>query len=93
MKEENRGEYLFNEHQMNALGYRLINNNKLPEAIAVFELNVAGHPDSFNVYDSLGEAYMKNGDKEKAISNYKKSIELNPDNEHGRKMLEKLQSE
>ena len=48
-------------------------------------------PDSSNVYDSLGEAYMKNGDKEPAIANYKKSLELNPKNENGAAMLKKLQ--
>ena len=45
---------------------------------------------AFNVYDSLGEAFMKHGDKEKAIENYKKSVELNPGNEGGIAMLKKL---
>jgi tetratricopeptide (TPR) repeat protein len=63
---------------------------KLPEAIAYFKLNVEFYPNSFNVYDSLGEAYMANGDKELAITNYKKSLELNPQNTHGAEMLKKL---
>ncbi len=48
-------------------------------------------PNSFNVYDSLGEAYMAKGDKENAIKNYKKSLELNPDNENAKDMLQQLQ--
>jgi len=56
----------------------------------IFKLNVKAFPEAFNPYDSLGEAYMLAGEKELAIKNYRKSIEINPDNENGRKMLEKL---
>lgn len=92
MQTTNQGEYIFSEKLMNALGYRLLSQNKVAEAIEVFKLNVSEHPDSFNAYDSLGEAYMKQGDKELAILNYKKSLELNPDNENGKKMLENIRS-
>jgi len=53
-------------------------------------LSVSEHPESWNVYDSLGEAYMKQGEKELAIENYQKSLELNPNNENGKDMLKKL---
>jgi tetratricopeptide (TPR) repeat protein len=76
---------------MNNLGYLMLKRGKTSEAIEVFKLNVEEFPESFNVYDSLGEAYMTAGDKEKAIFNYKKSIEINPNNESGKKMLEKLE--
>ena len=92
LKAENRGEYIFREQLLNALGYRLLNEDKITEAIEVFKLNVKEYPDSFNAYDSLGEAYMKNGDHDMAVEYYNKSIELNPDNENGKKMLEQLQS-
>ena len=52
--------------------------------------NVDAYPNAFNTYDSLGEAYMEMGDNEKAIANYKKSIELNAGNENGKDMLKKL---
>ena len=91
LRDENRGEYIFKEELMNRLGYRYLGNNKLPEAIAIFQLNVKENPDSFNVYDSLGEAFMKSGNTPMAMKNYEKSLELNPDNENGKKMLEKLQ--
>jgi hypothetical protein len=45
------------------------------------------------VYDSYGEALAAAGDKENAIVNYKKSIELDPSNEHGKKVLEELQKD
>ena len=64
--------------------------NKLADAIRIFQLNVALYPRSWNVYDSLGEAYMNQGDKELAIQNYEKSLELNPQNEKGAATLQKL---
>ena len=63
------------------------------DAILVFRKNVELHPDSWNAYDSLGEAYMKNGDKELAVKNYRKSVELNPANENGLVALKKLGAE
>lgn len=79
------------EANLNRTGYQLLAKDKVKEAIEVFKLNVMFYPDSWNVYDSLGEAYAEAGEIEKAIENYKKSIELNPDNENGKKALEKLQ--
>jgi cytochrome c-type biogenesis protein CcmH/NrfG len=53
-------------------------------------LNVEAYPQSGNVYDSLGEAYMVNGEKELAIENYEKSLKLDPDNANAVEMLNKL---
>ncbi len=78
------------ENRLNALGYGFLRAKKLPEAIAYFKLNTEFYPNSWNVYDSLGEAYMANGDKELAVSSYKKSLELNPKNTNGAEMLKKL---
>jgi glyoxylase-like metal-dependent hydrolase (beta-lactamase superfamily II) len=86
-------DFYFDEAEFNGLGYRLINEKKLLEAIAVFKLNVEMYPESWNVYDSLAEGYMVNGEKELAIKFYNKSIEMNPDNENGKKMLEKIKGE
>ncbi|CAN5673236.1 hypothetical protein BH18ACI4_BH18ACI4_13470 [soil metagenome] len=79
------------EARLNTLGYALMRQNKLPEAVAIFKLNVELYPKSWNVYDSLGEAHRANGDKELAITNYKKSLELNPKNSGGAQMLKKLE--
>jgi tetratricopeptide (TPR) repeat protein len=79
--------YLNTEVQMNRLGYDLLNVNKTEFAIEVFKLNVESYPDSFNVYDSLGEAYMKQGNKELAIKNYEKTLVLNPVNPGARDAL------
>ena len=61
-----------------------------PKAITIFQRNVQEYPQSWNVYDSLGEAYMKTGQKSLAIANYEKSLQLNPKNQNGIEMLKKL---
>ncbi|UCE07251.1 MAG: class A beta-lactamase-related serine hydrolase [bacterium] len=81
---------IMEEYAMNGIGYSFMRKKQYRDAIKIFKLNVEAYPDAFNVYDSLGEAYMENGDTELAIKNYEKSLELNPDNENGKKMLEKL---
>jgi len=55
-----------------------------------FKCFMVAFPDSWNVYDSLGEAYMEDGQKDPAIQNYEKSLELNPENTNGAETLEKL---
>ncbi|UCE01890.1 MAG: serine hydrolase [Candidatus Latescibacterota bacterium] len=83
----------FNEGLLNALGYRLLGRERFADAIEVFKLNVDEYPEAFNPYDSLGEAYMKQGEIDLAIENYQRSVELNPDNSNGHAMLEKLRAE
>jgi tetratricopeptide (TPR) repeat protein len=53
-------------------------------------LNVEAYPASSNVYDSLGEAYMIHGDKELAIRNYKKSLDLEHRNTNAVEKLKEL---
>jgi len=88
---DNKEEFVTREREMNMLGYNLLQEGKINEAVKVFKLNVELFPESSNVYDSYGEALAEAGDIENAIINYKKSVELNPDNEGGKQMLEKLQ--
>ena len=83
-------EVFFDENGFNMLGYRLLGQNRIDEAIAIFEINVERFPESWNVYDSLGEAYAAKGDTAKAIELYSKSIELNPDNANGVAAIERL---
>jgi CubicO group peptidase (beta-lactamase class C family)/pimeloyl-ACP methyl ester carboxylesterase len=78
------------ESRINTMGYELMGKNRLKEAIAIFKLNTEFYPSSFNVFDSLGEAYLNSGDKELAIENYSKSLELNPANANATEALKKL---
>ncbi len=86
-------DYYATENQLNALGYRLLGMKKVKEAIEIFKLNVESYPQSANVYDSLGEAYMINGDKELAIRNYQRVVELNPQNNNAVEILKKLRGQ
>jgi pimeloyl-ACP methyl ester carboxylesterase/TolA-binding protein len=80
----------FSEARFNSLGYTLLSEEKINEAIAIFKLNTEIYPRSANAFDSLAEAYMKAGKNELAIQNYGKSLALNPDNRNAKKMITKL---
>jgi tetratricopeptide (TPR) repeat protein len=60
------------------------------EAIEIFKLNVEAYPESGNVYDSLAEAYMNDGNEELAIKFYLESLEKDPSNDNARGMLKRL---
>lgn len=78
------------EMLMNLFGYNYLNKKQYKEAIEIFKLNIKAYPESYNVYDSYGEALIAAGDKEEAIKNYKKSIEINPKNINGIEKLREL---
>ncbi|MCR9017061.1 S41 family peptidase [Aquiflexum sp. XJ19-11] len=81
LKKESPTAYDFeNEEALNFYGYQLLWNNKDQDAFLIFKMLVSEFPNSPNVYDSYGEIYLKMGDKNQALINYKKSLELNPDN-------------
>ena len=79
--------YLFDENELNILGYNYLANKKYNEALVVFLINTKKNPGSWNVWDSLAEAYMEKGDKENAIKYYEKSLELNSKNNNAKKRL------
>ena len=80
MREKRTDEYSLIESEMNTIGYQFLNQDKFDEAIAVLRLNAEAFPKSSNVYDSLGEAFMMKGEKDLAIKNYEKTLELDPRN-------------
>ena len=80
----------FSETQLNLLGYALLGERKVEDAIAVFKLNAEAFPQSGNVYDSLAEALAAAGQKEQAIKNYARSLELDPTNRNAADQLAKL---
>lgn len=86
-----RSAYDFGEGSLNAFGYTVLQNKDAAGAIQVFKLNAASFPDSANVWDSLGEAYMKANDSKNAQLNYEKALTLDPNNRNAKEMLKKLQ--
>jgi len=93
LKTEQPKEWNFGEAQLNTLGYQLLQRNLVDDAIAVFLLNVEMYPEGFNPYDSLGEAYLAAGKTDLAIASYRRSLELNPNNDNAVRVLETLKKE
>lgn len=89
-KDENPRRYAFRESELNTLGIELLELKRPKDAIEILKLNVDMFPYSFNVYDSLGEAYYADGNKEQALANYKKSLEIYPDNTNAQAMLKRI---
>ena len=92
-READPGITLFDEREMNGLGYRYLENGKMHEAIELFKLNTIAYPDSWNVYDSLGEAYLKDGQKDLALKYYEESVKLNSVNTAAQQIIKELKAE
>jgi beta-lactamase regulating signal transducer with metallopeptidase domain len=90
LEESGESGIYFKESEFNTLGYVLLYNKKVDEAILVFKNNVKMYPESWNTYDSLGEGFLVAGKYDKARKYYDKSIAMNPENENGKKMLAKI---
>jgi len=81
---------LMDEETINELGCEYMSRRDYPAAISVFRFGTTLFPSSWNAYDSLGEAYMMQGDRERAIRNYEKSLDLNASNTGASEALKKL---
>jgi hypothetical protein len=67
------------EQLINTMGHTCLSNpTKIDEAVNFFELNAKNYPESFTVFDSLGDGYRAKKDNAKAIKAYKKAIDINP---------------
>jgi CubicO group peptidase (beta-lactamase class C family) len=80
------------EVDLNDWAYRLL-GKKVKEATEIFKLTATLYPDSWNAFDSYGEALLKSGQKQEAIKMYQKSVALNPNNKDGKRVLESLLKE
>jgi hypothetical protein len=80
LKKDSLDAYNFeNEDEITMYGYGFLWAEKIDEAFAIFQLIVEQFG-SANSYDSLAEAYLKKGNREAALTNYEKSLAMNPDN-------------
>ncbi len=85
-----KARYFFLEGEINGLAYGFLQQNQLDKALRMFTLNVELFPDSWNVYDSLGEALLRSGDGAGATAMYEKSLALNPDNANAAETLRSI---
>jgi predicted Zn-dependent protease len=82
--------FYIREDELNRAGYLLLERDALKVAVEVFKLNTIRFPDSWNAFDSLAEAYSRAGKRGLAIQNYKKTLDMNADNDAAKKRLEEL---
>ncbi|WP_428232934.1 serine hydrolase [Flavobacterium sp.] len=79
------------EYRLNVIGYTLMDYGRLKDGIEVLELNAIENPKSANAFDSLADGHFRNNQLEISKENYKKSLELKPDNSNAKEMLEKIE--
>ena len=91
LKAANSPTFDFSENELNKLGYQLLGLKRAKDAIEIFQLNVEMFPNSSNVYDTLGEAYLADGNKDSALANYKKAVELDPKNANALRIVNQLE--
>lgn len=90
---ENPSDYNIDENNINRLSYTYLRDSQIIKAIEVFKLNTELHPNSANAFDSLAESYFENKQFGLSKENYQKSLELNPDNENAKIMIERIGKE
>jgi dienelactone hydrolase len=67
---------LFDEQTVNQMGYEHLQANDTKSAVDILKLNAEAYPNSTNVYDSLSDAYLADGQKELALVNVKKALAM-----------------
>lgn len=92
--EQNREDYerlyVFEEYDINQVGYRLFRLNRLDEARQIFEFNLHLFPNGWNGYDSYAEILLELGELQQSKKMYKKSLELNPENENAQLKINEI---
>jgi C-terminal processing protease CtpA/Prc len=77
---------------LNKAGYAFLQDNNIMKAISVFKINTELYPNDANAWDSLGEAYLKIGDKENALKSYKKAVSIDKKMSSALEIIKKLQA-
>ena len=82
----------YDDRFLNYYGYQFLNADKNDIALKLFKINTELFPKVANTFDSYAEALAKNGDKENALLNYKKSLSLDPGNTRIQNLIEEMES-
>ena len=90
IKSNQDAQFSFDENQLNVLGNELRRDNRINEAIKIFELNERAHPKQPVVFESLGEIYKRHGNRQKARAYFEKARALDPGNPHWNFILSRL---
>ena len=78
------------EEQIDDEAFMIKNEGDLSNAIKLLQYNLELFPDSYNIYNSLGELYLLNNENENAKQNFMKSLKLNPNDDRAKEMLERI---
>lgn len=81
------------QSDVNDLAFILLGKDMKKEAIDIFKYNLAANPNSADAYESLAEGYEDIGEKELALQNFKKTVELDPNNHYAADRIKALESE
>lgn len=92
LKAQHFASVTLDEGKLNLLGYRYLQDDKLPEALAVLKWNTELFPQSGNTFDSYAEALVRAGDRGGAIGNYAQALALDPKNGNAKAMLAELKA-
>jgi fermentation-respiration switch protein FrsA (DUF1100 family) len=76
LRAQHSDEYNFAEYELNGLGRDLLERGRPADAIAILRLNAEQYPNSFDVYDSLGDAFLRAGDKQAAVQSFQRSLQV-----------------
>jgi len=93
LKEGTSSRYQLDESSLDQVGHTLLESGKTMDAIEVFKANVRYYPKSADVYASLGDAYMRSGQRQLALENYEKSLALSPENRNTIEVVRKLKEQ
>ena len=84
--------YLFSVHMLHQIGHSLLRENRIDDAIKIFEKNVKEYPESFMANDALAETYLLNGREKLALKYFIAAVKINPDYEYGREKIKELKN-
>lgn len=88
-----QGAYDFGQGPLNNIAETLAREKQdMDGAIALLELNVELNPDAASPNLTLGRFYMMKGDNEKAIARIERALEIDPNNDHAKQMLERVKA-
>lgn len=83
--------FVLKENDLNAWGYKLMEQGQPQQAVAVLKLAAELYPNSANAYDSFAEAFQNSDDRQRALENYRRSLSLDPANQNARQRIADLE--
>ena len=84
--------YIFKQNELTSVAFKLLQNDKVRDAIEILKLGITIYPESASAYQALGIGYHMDGQMELAIETFKKVLKIDSSNMHAKEMLMKLKN-